>query len=182
MAEALFDLPGRVVARRLPDAARLVARGGPEAARRIGAAFGVALPAGPCRAAEAGARAALWLGPDEWLLLAPAGESAAIERALADALAGEPASVVDVGHRQVALELAGADAAELLAAGCPLDLDEAAFPPGACTRTLFDKAEIALWRRAPDAFRIEVACSFAPYLEAMLDLARRDLAADARGR
>jgi len=176
MAETLFDLPGRAAVRRLPDAARFAVRGGDEAARRLGAAFGVALPTTTCRAASAGARAALWLGPDEWLLLAPASEAEAVATALATALGDEPGSVVVVGDRQRGVALDGPDAATLLAAGCPLDLDLAAFPVGMCTRTLFDKTEIVLWRTAPDAFRVEVARSFADYLDGMLDLARRDLA------
>jgi sarcosine oxidase subunit gamma len=180
MAETLFDLPGRVAAQRLPDCARFAVRGGDEAARRVGVAFGVTLPRRPCHAASLGPRAALWLGPDEWLLLAPAAAHDAVAQALEAALAGEPASIVDVGQRQLGFALAGPDAATLLAAGCPLDLDLAAFPVGACTRTLFDKTEITLWRTAPDAFRIEVTRSFADYLEGMLDLARRDLAIDAR--
>ena len=65
----------------------------------------------------------------------------------------------------------------LLNEGCPLDLDAAAFPPGRCTRTLFGKAEIVLWRRDVDAWRVEVARSFAPYLLALL----REAAADLRG-
>ena len=176
MADALFDLPGRVAARRLPDAARFAVRGAAEAARRLGTAFGVALPTTPCRASVAGARAALWLGPDEWLLLAPAEESDAIVAALAAALGDEPGSVVDVGQRQIGLAIEGHDAEALLAAGCPLDLDASAFPVGMCTRTLFEKAEIVLWREGPQAFRVEVWRSFADYLVAMLDLARRDLA------
>ncbi len=38
-----------------------------------------------------------------------------------------------------------------------------------CTRTIFAKAEIVLWRTAPDAFRIEVWRSFAPYVLGLLD-------------
>ena len=33
-----------------------------------------------------------------------------------------------------------------------------------CTRTIFGKAEIILWRTADDAFRIEIARSLAPYM------------------
>ena len=117
-----------------------------------GAALGgLIVPDQPCRDAEAGPRAALWLGPDEWLLLG----FAAVET---------PFAVVDVGHRSLGFRLAGPRAAELLAGGVPLDLSPAAFPVGTCTRTIFEKAEIVLWRRAEAAWHIEVARSFAPYL------------------
>ena len=56
----------------------------------------------------------------------------------------------------------------------PLDLDQAAFPVGMCTRTLFGKAEIVLWRKADDAFRVEVWRSFAPYVLGCLGEACRE--------
>ena len=43
-----------------------------------------------------------------------------------------------------------------------------------CTRTVFGKAEVMLWRTAADTFRIEVARSFAPYVWARLDDARQE--------
>ena len=43
-----------------------------------------------------------------------------------------------------------------------------------CTRTVFGKAEIVLWRTAAETFRIEVARSFAPYVWACLEEARRE--------
>ena len=85
------------------------------------------------------------MGPDEWLLIA---EDAApgIGAKLEAALAGVPHSLVDVSHRQCAIEVSGAGAARLLNAGAPLDLDLAAFPVGMVARTLLLKAEIVLWR------------------------------------
>ncbi len=153
----------------VPPMTRLSARGGAEAARRIGATFGVDLPADPLRARTAGDRAALWLGPDEWLLLAP--ETPDLARRVGEGLAGEPGCVVDISHRQVGILLLGAGAATVLNAGCPLDLAEAAFPPGTCTRTVLGKAEVVLWRRAPDRFVVECWRSFAPYVLAFLKLA-----------
>jgi sarcosine oxidase subunit gamma len=159
-----------------PFAARWILRGGPEVSQAAGAAFGATPPLEPLRAAEQGPRAALWLGPDEWLLIdeddAP-GLGAAVEAALA----GVAHALVDVSHRQCAIELAGSGAARLLNAGVPLDLDLQAFPVGMATRTLLLKAEITLWRREAERFRVEVARSFAPYVAAVLDASARDQAA-----
>ena len=113
-------------------------------------------------------RAAFWLGPDEWLLVAPDGDADAIAADIAAALTGAPASIVDISDRQVALSVSGPRATEVVNAFNPLDLDPAAFPVGMVTRTIFAKAEIVLWRTAPDAFRIEVWRSFAPYVEGLL--------------
>lgn len=151
---------------------RLSARGGLAASLRIGQAFGVALPERALHAAEAGDRAALWLGPDEWLLLAPDGDGLAGR--LEAALDGEPGCVVDISHRQVGIEVSGPGAASTLNAGCPLDLDASAFPVGTSTRTLLAKADIVLWRRGPERFHLECWRSFAPYVLAFLDQAAHD--------
>jgi sarcosine oxidase, subunit gamma len=156
----------------LPPATRLVLRGAGDVRAAASDAFGVLLPQQACRAAVVGEHAALWLGPDEWLLLAPASEDGA---ALSAALAARPHSLVDVSHRQTAFCVTGPEAALLLAAGCPLDLDEAAFPVGMCTRTMCAKTEIVLWRPAPQVFRVEVWRSFASYLTGFLAEAARGM-------
>ncbi|HWK48180.1 MAG TPA: sarcosine oxidase subunit gamma family protein [Stellaceae bacterium] len=158
--------------RALPPAARFVFRGRPAAIETAGIAFGVALPGEACRAATAGDRSALWLGPDEWLLLGPDGSAPAISQSLAKPLAALPHSLVDVSHRQTALEVSGSGAATLLNAGCPLDLDIKTFPVGMCTRTVLGKAEIVLWRVAPTRFHVEVWRSFGAYVWRFLEEAR----------
>jgi sarcosine oxidase subunit gamma len=160
-----------------PECARFSARADGAAADVLGSAFGVELPRQACHANSRDTRAALWLGPDEWLLLAPDGEAEAITRHLMDALHGEPASIVDISSRQVAIAVSGAKAAEALNAFNPLDLHLDTFPVGMCTRTIFGKAEIVLWRTAPEAFHIEVWRSFAPYVLGCLDEARREYTA-----
>ena len=77
-----------------------------------------------------------------------------------------------MSHRDVGIGVIGARAQWVINAFCALDLHHSAFPIGMCTRTVFGKAEIMLWRTAADTFRIEVARSFAPYVWACLDEAR----------
>jgi sarcosine oxidase, subunit gamma len=88
-------------------------------------------------------------------------------------LDGTAHSLVDVSHRQIGLVASGPAVARTLNAGCPLDLGLKAFPIGMATRTLFDKAEIVLWRRAGTTFHVEVWRSFAPWLAASLAEAAR---------
>jgi sarcosine oxidase subunit gamma len=156
---------GTIVA--LPAASRFIYRG-VEAASRCGEVFGIELPRVACRAAVSGQRAALWLGPDEWLLIAPEDEADAIGAQLSQALSSIPHSLVDISHRQIGIELTGTRMAPMLNAGCPLDLDLESFPVDRCTRTILAKAEMILWRRAPEVFHIEVWRSFAPYVAALL--------------
>ena len=159
----------------LPPAARYVLRGGPAVRSAAQAALGFAVPESACRAGGDGERAALWLGPDEWLLIAPLRFDSALPAMLQHALSQLPHSLVDVSHRQTALAVAGEQAATLLAAGCPLDLDESAFPTGMCTRTMLAKAEIALWRTGALEFRIEVWRSFAAFVSQFLAEAARGI-------
>lgn len=160
----------------LGDAARLVFRGREAAIGPAGEAFGVALPREACRFNAAGGRFAFWLGPDEWLLLAPGTEHAPLFAAIEAATAGLPHSLVDVSARSVGIEIAGDKAAFVLNQGNPLDLSLDAFPVGMCTRTVFHKAEIVLVRHAADVFHIDVWRSFAPYVWELLEDARRELA------
>lgn len=157
-------VPGRLVVKPAAELARLSLRG---SAASLGAAFGLALSIEPCRAASAGERTALWLGPDEWLLLGPPGT-------LDPAIAVQGAAVVDIAHRQIGLTLGGPGASDALAAGCPLDLHISAFPYGMCTRTVFGKAEIVLWRQSETRFHLEVWRSFAGYVQGLLEVASRD--------
>jgi sarcosine oxidase subunit alpha len=161
----------------LAPATRLSIRAG-TAASGIGAALGVLLPTVPCRSVIT-ERAALWLGPDEWLI--QAAEPFAALFALARKGAAEhPASIVDVSHRVLALEISGPFAAWCLNGFCALDLDPRAFPVGMCTRTVLGKAEIMLWRIAPEVFHIHAARSFFPYVWACLRQAVHALLADAQ--
>ena len=93
------------------------------------------------------------------------------------ALQSVPHSLVDISQRQTGIAIAGANAALALNAHVPLDLDHSAFPVGACTRTVFEKCEIVLWRRADDQFYLEIGRSFVPYVTALLDLVAAELAA-----
>jgi heterotetrameric sarcosine oxidase gamma subunit len=141
----------------LPPAIRLIIRGD---------VVGMTLPA-IGHAIMQGDVALLCLGPDEYLLLAW------------DEYVPTPnaASVVDVSHRDTALSISGSRAAWVINAFCPLDLHLGSFPVGMCTRTLFGKSEIVLWRRAAEMFHIEIARSYAPYVWACLEEARREFLA-----
>jgi sarcosine oxidase, subunit gamma len=171
-------LPPRITASALvtalPPATRYILRGGPQVLEAAGAALALEISHAACQATTNGERAALWLGPDEQLLLGPEGVD--IAAALAPTLQGLPHSLVEVSHRQTALEISGPQAATLLNVGCPLDLDPSVFPVGMCTRTVLAKAEIVLWRTAEEVFHVEVWRSFAAYVSAFLAEAARELA------
>jgi sarcosine oxidase, subunit alpha len=156
----------------LPGATRLSVHAANAAAATLGAALGVLLGSVPGRAVTSRDRAALWLAPDEWLVLAPS-EPGLAERAAAS-LGDVPAGIIDVSHGYAAIEVAGTCAAWCINAFNALDLDPQLFSVDSCTRTIFGKAQIVLWRTAQHVFRIEVARSFAPYVWTCLEEARRE--------
>jgi sarcosine oxidase subunit gamma len=160
--------------RALPPASRYVLRGGPQVMTAAGAALGLTITQIACRAATNGSQAALWLGPDEQLLIGP--ESADLVPTLQPTLRDLPHSLVEVSHRQIALEVSGQHAAFVLNAGCPLELDLGAFPVGMCTRTVLAKAEIVLWRTDENVFHVEVWRSFASYVTEFLAEVAREVA------
>ena len=71
--------------------------------------------------------------------------------------------------------MSGAGAEAALNAGCPQDLSLASFPVGACSRTVFGKAEVVLLRTADDTFRVECWRSFATYVGGLLQEAAQDV-------
>jgi sarcosine oxidase subunit gamma len=137
--------------------------------------LGLALPARIGARAVAGSRSALCLGPDEWLLEAPAEDAAAFWQRLSELEARMPVSAVEVSDREITLALSGAAVLDLLASGCPRDLARMAVGTGA--RTVFDTAQVVLTREAEDRFHLTVWRSFAPHVRALLDLAAREIAA-----
>lgn len=123
-----------------------------------------------------GEKTAARLGPDEWLLMAPASENHTLTQAIGAALDGHFHSLVDISHRNVSIMVAGSQAPIVLNAGVALDLDDAAFPAGSATRTVLGKAEIVLVRASADrCYRVVCWRSFAPYVRGFLEVASRDV-------
>jgi sarcosine oxidase, subunit gamma len=154
--------------RLLPPASRFVLRGGPAVMAAAGKAMGMSLSEAACRSVTQGDRSALWQGPDEQLVLTSPADGEPLRQQLLDALEDLPHSLVEVSHRQIALEVAGSQAADLLNVGCPLDLHITSFPVGMCTRTILGKCDIVLWRRGAETFHVEVWRSFADYASRFL--------------
>jgi sarcosine oxidase subunit gamma len=152
----------------LPPVTRFAFNGGAAARAAVQPVWGVAFSEEACRANTHSARATLWMGPDEYLLLDFAGGASTLFDALESAVADVPHALVDISHRQFAFEMAGPHAATILSGACPLDLDLAQFPVGMCTRTVLAKADVMLWRTRADAFHLEVWRSFAGYVTGVL--------------
>ena len=153
-------------------ASRISLRAKAEAVPALSEALGLALPETPKTSITSGLRSALWIGPDEWLVIDQA------ESDLMAVLSGVSGlfSSTDISHRNVAIVVSGPGAEAALNAGCPQDLSTKVFPVGACSRTIFGKAEIVLLRVADDTFRVECWRSFADYVGGLLQEAAEDVA------
>lgn len=155
------------------DAARFSLRIAPQGLEAASKILGLALPRAIGAAVSSDGRTAICLGPDEWYLIAPPSEQESLERGFAELYATTIHSLVDVGHREVGIEIAGAGAAHALQAAIAFDIE--AMPVGSGRRTLMDKAQIILLREAEDRFRIEVWRSFADHVWELLQIVGREI-------
>lgn len=118
-----------------------------------------------------GSARAIWMSPDELLLVTePAEVSRALNR-VSEQMAGTHHMALDVSEARAVLRLTGPLVGEVLAKGVPCDCSERGFAPGTARRTHLAGLAIALWRL--DAETWEVACfsSYAHHLIAWLEQA-----------
>ncbi len=126
---------------------------------------------------QAGDNRIFWLGPDEWLVVTPAGQQSAVKEALLKALKGVFSSVVDNTSGLTMLEITGENAADLLATDCPLDLHPRVFKPGQCAQTRLAKAGMTVAPKSDgNGFDVIIRRSFADYLLLWLLEARKAFA------
>lgn len=136
----------------------------------VAQALGCEPPMKPNTVATAGELAVLWLGPDEWLVVGPAGREAALADTLRGDLGRFHAAVTDVSEGRTVIALSGPHARDVLRKGCPLDVHPRAFKTGDCAQTTLAKAIVILHRTgdAP-AYDVYVERSFADYLWSCLE-------------
>lgn len=144
---------------------RLSLRADADTAKALSKALDIDLPMAPLTSAEKNGRVAIWLGPDEWLLL----DANGTDMMPLCASVKKPHSATDVSHRNTAFEVKGPQAAAAINAGCPLDLRDAAFPVGKCARTVLGKIEVIVWKKSADTFHVECWRSFSAYALGMLN-------------
>lgn len=143
-----------------------------EAARSV---LRVDLPLEPNTSTMSETLSALWLGPDEWLLVTEPDAQTAIAERLAVTFGSLLTAVTDVSSGHTMLVASGARTRALLARGCTLDLHPRAFGPGRCAQTMIAKAGVLIRQRDDTpTFELIVRRSFAEYLWLWL----RDAAAD----
>lgn len=164
-AETFAGLPAGLHAEELPFLAQLSLRLDPDggAAPAVQQVLGCRLPA-PCTATRSRQADVLWLGPDEFLLLAPPGTQEHLGERIQAAIGAEFGTVIDVSAQRTTVSLSGPLTREVLARGCAIDLDPRVSRPGTCVQTLLARSDVILLVDAPARFRLLVRSSFAPYV------------------
>jgi sarcosine oxidase subunit gamma len=153
--------------RELPFASQVNLRANPtdtDLMQRLASALGFTLPVVPNSVTSGEERRALWLGPDEWLVVGPDSEQQALEQALRNSLGDALGSIVDVSGNRTVIEIRGEKLRDLLAHGVSMDLDACSFSPDHCAQTLLAKAQVILERREESAFHLYARTSFASYV------------------
>lgn len=165
-AVTLLELPPPTLVNLRGDA------GDPAFAAAVTAVLGVAPPSTANSAAKSSALDLLWLGPDEWLVMAPTGPGGDLAQRLDAALQGIHHSACDVSDSRVVLEIAGPQTRSVLAQGISLDLHPRMFGPGRCAQTVLARVPVILQQIDEGSqFRLFVRASFAPYIEEWLKIA-----------
>ena len=172
------DEPSGAVLTERPPHGQLNLRGDParpaflDGVRR---ALGFDLPLDPNTTADADDLAALWLGPDEWLILTPADRTGAVAGRLRAEFRAEFAAIADVSAASAVIRLTGPRVRDVLAAGCPLDLHPRAFHVGRCAQTILAKATATIVQvDDTPTFDLFVRRSFADYVARWLEDAGRE--------
>ena len=112
----------------------------------------------------------LWTGPQQWLLVSEHTEPAFLITELEKMLAGTNATATDLSHGRVIVQIAGSQARELLAKGCPLNIQSV--EAGDCATTHLGAMTVIIHWREADVCDIYVSRSFAVSLwEWLLDAA-----------
>ncbi|SDO17235.1 sarcosine oxidase subunit gamma [Phyllobacterium sp. OV277] len=153
------------------NATRVSLRARPDAVAALSKAIGLTLPVKPKTTSTQGTRTALWIGPDEWLIIDADGSALVADLAKVKGLH----SAVDVSHRNVGIIVSGKGADAVVNGGCPQDLSLRAFPVGAASRTVLGKIEIVLLRTEENTFRVECWRSFSGYAYSFLQESARDV-------
>jgi sarcosine oxidase, subunit gamma len=164
-AGAMAELPYASASVELRDAGRLHQVG-----LRLRPPFpaylaGLPLPLAANRVAVRGSARVLWLGPDEWLVVAPQESGVDMAEQLERAAARRRAAVNDLSSSRVAVEIGGSAARAVLEAGCGLDLHPRVFAPGRCAQTLVARVPVILDQLdAAPRYRLLIRRSFAGWL------------------
>ncbi|UVJ40474.1 sarcosine oxidase subunit gamma [Arthrobacter sp. CJ23] len=163
------SVPGAVTLKEIPYQAMVGIRveRDSDAGTRIASVTG-GLPATCGEVTGTGSVNALWLGPAEFLVVAPEESHDSLGGSLVGdltaALGADQGQVVDLSANRTTFELSGSRAREVLEKSCSADLHPRVLKAGTALATEIGHIPVMLWKTGEETFRIFPRASFADYL------------------
>jgi sarcosine oxidase subunit gamma len=168
-----------------PPGTQLVVRGNASAGdfkARVARVLGVEVPVTANTAHRNAGNALLWLGPDEWLVVAAAQAGADLAMRLDEALDTLHHAVVDVSHSRTVIGLSGARARDVLMKGTNVDLHARRFAPDNCIQARLGRCHMLLHQLDDiPSYDVYVHRSFAVYAWSWLSDAAAEYGLAVRG-
>ena len=135
---------------------------------KLEALFGTPLPTEPNKVASMGTRRAIWLGPDETLLMIEEEQEAEFMLNLKALLGTAHYAATPVSDAIKIFRLGGTRRLDVLAKGCALDLHPASFKQGDCAQSMLAHAAITLAADTPDSLLLFCRTSYSDYVTSWL--------------
>jgi len=105
-----------------------------------------------------GALTLMWTGPGQWLAVSHEHDPSGLRADLAERLDGTDATVTDLSHARTVVRVAGPAARDLLAKGCPADVD--ALRHGECVASMLGHLNALIHCTGDEDFDVYVFRSF----------------------
>jgi len=144
-----------------------------QALAAVGTALGVGHSAANRIATSDAGRFAIWLGPDEWLVVDDA-DPATLEHEIRSIAAPHGGTTTDVSAHRTFLALVGPRVTDVLSAGSSVDWHPRAFAVGHAAQTQLARVDVIVGRVGDHAYIVAVRTSFARYLLTWLQDALED--------
>jgi sarcosine oxidase subunit gamma len=136
----------------------------------VSEALGFELPREPNQATQQDDLTALWLSPEEWLLVTPRSDHGNTCAMLSQVLAGIHALVIDVSDRWSVISVTGSQTINVLSKGTSLNLQASAFGPGHCAQTRLGNVAIVIHQHVDKStYDLFVDSTIAEFLWCWLD-------------
>ncbi|WP_427005817.1 sarcosine oxidase subunit gamma [Pseudarthrobacter sp. H2] len=169
-AFAAGSVPGTATLREIPYQTMVgirVERGSDAATRVASVTGGLPASSGDVSGSDA-AVSVLWLGPAEFMVVAPEESHGSVGGSLISdltaALGSDEGQVVDLSANRTTFELTGSRAQAVLEKSCSLDLHPRVFKAGTALATEIGHIPVVLWKTADETFRLFPRASFADFL------------------
>ncbi|MEX0583908.1 MAG: sarcosine oxidase subunit gamma family protein [Sneathiella sp.] len=140
--------------------------------------LGFDLPSEPNKVATGKDWKALWLAPDEWLVVGEKDAGELVER-LEGKLEGQHVALNDLSANRTIFALEGPHCHHVLMKSSEMDFHPRSFQTGDCVQTLIAKSQAIVEQVEPERFHIYVRASFSRYVGEWLAEALAEYAIDA---